>query len=505
MPIQTMCPQCSQPYNLKDDLAGKTVKCKKCGRTFTIPKAGPPSATPPAQPQPAPPPTGAEIQFTCPQCGGKVSITPDIQGQAVTCPYCNKIVTAPGEETPEAIAAALAREAAAHPPAPPMPPTPPPAEAPPPAQQPAPPPVRPAPVAGQQPPAPPQPEAQAEEAKGGGFFKKALITLAALLVVIGIGLGGMFGYRHLHEMNPATHLQRAKEAMNASNFDAAKREFEKAIELKKDGPYIEAEVGLAEMFEKTNQPEEAIKAYKKLIELDKGNTAHYQTLGKIYENQGKRKEAIEIYEGAVVIRKDDPAGYRSLAEVCIKWADECKDPKEAAFFIDKAIVMCNEILRLEPKDDATVVASGFLLMKKGDAPKAEVRFKEALKINKDNARAHHGLGQLYKNRAFYEPAFQEMQEALRLDRSLMDARLDIAEIYVTLGKGNEAVAWCKNVADMLPKSSKAHQYLGNVYFNNNMLDEAATALKKACDLDPGNAEAQTLFTQVQQRGGKPKK
>ncbi|NOZ21659.1 MAG: TIGR00266 family protein, partial [Planctomycetes bacterium] len=48
MTIQTACPKCKQAYSLKDELAGKTVKCKKCGQAFTLPKADSPAAAPPA-------------------------------------------------------------------------------------------------------------------------------------------------------------------------------------------------------------------------------------------------------------------------------------------------------------------------------------------------------------------------------------------------------------------------------------------------------------------------
>ena len=43
MPISIAC-KCGQKFAAKDSLAGKTVKCPKCGQPLKIPKSGPDSA-----------------------------------------------------------------------------------------------------------------------------------------------------------------------------------------------------------------------------------------------------------------------------------------------------------------------------------------------------------------------------------------------------------------------------------------------------------------------------
>jgi predicted Zn finger-like uncharacterized protein len=42
MAIQAKCPDCGSEYNLRDDMRGKMVRCKKCTNTFTVREAGPP-------------------------------------------------------------------------------------------------------------------------------------------------------------------------------------------------------------------------------------------------------------------------------------------------------------------------------------------------------------------------------------------------------------------------------------------------------------------------------
>src|SRR5262245_49646244 len=47
VPIAFYCPTCSKQYHVKEELAGKTAKCGKCGNRMKIPgSAPPPSSTP---------------------------------------------------------------------------------------------------------------------------------------------------------------------------------------------------------------------------------------------------------------------------------------------------------------------------------------------------------------------------------------------------------------------------------------------------------------------------
>src|SRR5262245_31857268 len=37
MPISVTCPECDAPYRISDDMAGKAIKCKKCGGRVPVP------------------------------------------------------------------------------------------------------------------------------------------------------------------------------------------------------------------------------------------------------------------------------------------------------------------------------------------------------------------------------------------------------------------------------------------------------------------------------------
>jgi hypothetical protein len=62
MPIKFPCPGCGVSQTAGDHLAGRTLRCTKCGKTFTVPAAPVPAPAAqqpvlrPARQRPAPPP-----------------------------------------------------------------------------------------------------------------------------------------------------------------------------------------------------------------------------------------------------------------------------------------------------------------------------------------------------------------------------------------------------------------------------------------------------------------
>jgi hypothetical protein len=79
MSIKVAC-FCGATFAAPDELAGKKVKCPKCGRSFVVPGAGTPSASAPATPAAAP--AKAQAVRRCVQCNAAMS------ADAVLCVEC---------------------------------------------------------------------------------------------------------------------------------------------------------------------------------------------------------------------------------------------------------------------------------------------------------------------------------------------------------------------------------------------------------------------------------
>ncbi len=107
MSIAFKCPNCQQPYKVKDDMAGKRVVCTACKKPIHVPA---PMATPaipsadadalavaalaeaPAAPAEE---AAATIAVECPNCIEQVSFPADKAGKQAPCPNCKRIIKVP--------------------------------------------------------------------------------------------------------------------------------------------------------------------------------------------------------------------------------------------------------------------------------------------------------------------------------------------------------------------------------------------------------------------------
>jgi hypothetical protein len=93
MAILVDCPVCAETLQAPDDAAGKGCPCPVCRAVVSVPlgEAPPPRAAPAA---PVPPGrVGA-----CPTCGHALTITPELEGVRVTCPFCQRDFRPDGAE-----------------------------------------------------------------------------------------------------------------------------------------------------------------------------------------------------------------------------------------------------------------------------------------------------------------------------------------------------------------------------------------------------------------------
>jgi predicted Zn finger-like uncharacterized protein len=93
MPATINCPGCQSPLRLRDELAGKKIKCPRCGHVLTVPDVEVAEVVEEASPaditaEPPAPKARAESAATrpCPECGERIART------AQKCRYCKAVL-----------------------------------------------------------------------------------------------------------------------------------------------------------------------------------------------------------------------------------------------------------------------------------------------------------------------------------------------------------------------------------------------------------------------------
>ncbi len=108
MDIRFTCPVCKKNLKVRQELAGKRVKCAACQKPVQVPAAPPPAATPAHaeelaaqvfsdQPKPIEEkkPEGAPISINCFYCDDVVSFPAELAGKQAPCPSCRRIIKVP--------------------------------------------------------------------------------------------------------------------------------------------------------------------------------------------------------------------------------------------------------------------------------------------------------------------------------------------------------------------------------------------------------------------------
>jgi predicted aspartyl protease len=79
------------------------------------------------------------------------------------------------------------------------------------------------------------------------------------------------------------------------------------------------------------------------------------------------------------------------------------------------IEQAQSLLNNQPKTAQNVALHGEIEFRKGDFDRADTLYREALKLDPKNARAHFGLGKLALTKVKIKPAIQELTRAIELD------------------------------------------------------------------------------------------
>ena len=90
-------------------------------------------------------------------------------------------------------------------------------------------------------------------------------------------------------------------------------------------------------------------------------------------------------------------------------------------------------------------------------------YKQAIRINPDDAEAHYNLGNAYQGLSHYEGAVGALKQAIRINPDYANAHFLLGLVYTKLGRYKEAVEALKQALRIYPDDSEARYWLGVAY------------------------------------------
>jgi tetratricopeptide (TPR) repeat protein len=201
-------------------------------------------------------------------------------------------------------------------------------------------------------------------------------------------------------------------------------------------------------------------------------------LGNINSLKKQWKDAIKYYKKVIEIEPKAFSAMRYLAEVYIK----INDFNSAVGYLEKAI-------ELNPEKGEPYINLGYVFNRLGKYDEAILLLEKGARLNPANlSYAYSNLGVAMKGLKKYSEAKNYFDKALSLNPSSEE----ISIIYVNLGNlasGDKAIQYFKRAVDVYPENAMAYYNWGTLLMNMDILDEAEQKFRLSLEFDPYLAEA----------------
>src|SRR5271155_4160356 len=196
--------------------------------------------------------------------------------------------------------------------------------------------------------------------------------------------------------------------------------------------------------------------------------------------------------------------------------------------VAQAIAEYQQILRNDPKDQATLMTVGDLFARQGDMPQAIEYFERLAQVYLSDGFNSKAIA-IYKKIAKLAPnelaPLERLADLYVQQGGLSEARplfLQIAEAYLKANKSQKALEVLHRLLDLEPDNLRVQMRLAELYnvmgqkkeaaqtylaysqrlFERGESDEAAKLIERALEVDPGNVAALQLKSKTLAQGGK---
>jgi len=173
-----------------------------------------------------------------------------------------------------------------------------------------------------------------------GFKKQTLILSVLFSFAWGVLAGAGFTIHKIGNRSPTTgtHAEKVSEK-NGFPDPQSTAIVNLEAEVVASPNNFQLWTQLGNLYYDANQPDKAIKAYARSLELHTGDANLLTDLGVMYRSAGQSKKAIEYFERAIVL---DPTHQPSRLNKGIVLMYDLQEP-------DKAIAAWEELLRMDPE------------------------------------------------------------------------------------------------------------------------------------------------------------
>ncbi len=152
-------------------------------------------------------------------------------------------------------------------------------------------------------------------------------------------------------------------------------------------------------------------------------------------------------------------------------------------------------------DSIRLANLGKKAMERDDYREARIRFKEAVDVFPENARAHYGLGVSLIEFDELNQARKHLREASKLDTTMTEAFYQLGVVALRDDKLDEAEQSLRKALEQQPDHSAGQYTFSQLLERQGNIKDAETALRRSIVLDPYQPAAFLLLARLYTRVG----
>jgi protein O-mannosyl-transferase len=234
---------------------------------------------------------------------------------------------------------------------------------------------------------------------------------------------------------------------------------------------------------RTHRLEEAIKHFKRVVEINPNYSKVYNNLGEALIELGRPKDAIPYIQHSLKLDPKSPQAHCNMGRTLF----DSGQLKESAEQFRQAI-------KLKSDFPEAYYYLGMISFNEGRTEDAIEHYRQALQLNSDYPAAHNNLAIALIKTGRNQEAIEQFEQALRFQPDYPMAEYNLGIAMGKLDRLPEAIKHYENAIRLKPDYAAVYYNLAVAYANMNKPSEAIAAAKKGLEL----ARSQGLAAKARQ-------
>lgn len=234
---------------------------------------------------------------------------------------------------------------------------------------------------------------------------------------------------------------------------------------------------------------EAIRAYRKALEVRPGFSQASLSLGLIFELNRENKKAVEVYEAQMEERPD----LQIAARLVTLYLRDSRN--------EQALKLLQTMSALDPEDLNTQLRIGLIRLQAGALADAKRVFEELLRKVPDSDKVHYYLAAVLEQEGHWEQAVEHLSKVSADSKLFEDSNLHAAGIFRDNKKIDQAFGVIREAMRKSPENAGFYIFAASLFEDLKKWKEAAGSLADGLKLFPDHHRMRYFYGAILEKLG----